>query len=444
MKIKAIYIYLALALWATLLGLSFRLTNFNTTGIAMILVFLTIILAIGGLLLRISHMRIQDFWAKVLYAIGFGLGFFLFINLLAMICGLTLGQLVFANSFFILVLFILSLWEDRREMYEINFTFIKNKTIGEWALIIVSISFGILAVLGVNSQAEKLVGDGGFHLAILEKVVTSKNLAADNLGVTKNATANIVYGFPVWHIFLGFLSKVLNTGIFTVYIRVILPVVILVLIVNFALIKIVFKNRFGAFAGFLAFNIYFLSAGAYFLLVPARSPDSLARILLLPLILGLTVYYLYQAKDKKYLQVILIAILAIILGLIHFTQLIDYVLILGVFALLSLIFNRKKEIFIKLGWLGLALFGLIVPYLFIFQFENFRQFFANNALAFRADTFTNKSFHDLGNFYLYTVFTLPLVVLFGQKNKRLVFLLAIPLTLMLVSWETFHLRVIFL
>lgn len=443
MKIRAVYLYLLSLFWVVLLGALLRLTEFNATGLGMTLAVLTLIFLPGVLLWRLIKMTQENLSIKLLYIIGLGFVFYFLLNFLALIFKMTLGQLSFAIGFLGLILFCLSFWEDRQSVWPLNFNWFKKQTAGDWILLALIILGTLAAFWGVNAQGNKFIGDGAFHLAILRKIISADNLSPYNLWVTKLTSLNLVYSFPLWHLFLGFLTKILNLNIFATYNLVLLPLVILTILVVIGFLKSVFQNRYLMIIAFLTFLVLSLSAGIFYNLLPLRSPDSLVRLLLLPLVLGLTANYLFSKNTKNLTNILLITLLVIFMGVVHFTQLLDYLLILGLLLIFLVIFDRQKENLKKIGWFLLVIVGILALYLGIFHFEGIRQFFLGNLANLSSDNFANKSYHDTGNIYLYIVFSLPLLAIF-TRERRFLFLLIIALTCLAISWQFFHLRIFFL
>ena len=442
-QIKAIYLYLLSLFWVVFLGVLLRLTDFKATGLGMTLAVLTLIFLPGVFLWRLIKMTQENLAIRLLYIIGLGWVFYLLLNFLALIFKMSLGQLSFAIGFFALILYGLSFWEDRQSVVSFNLEWFKKQTAGDWLLFILMFLGSLAAFWGVSGQADKFIGDGAFHLAILEKVVSTNNLDPYHLWITKTDSLNLVYSFPIWHLFLGFLAQILNLNIFTTYYLVLLPLVVLTILVVGGLASALFKNRYLATIVFLTFLAWSLSAGIFYNLVPLRSPDSLVRLLLLPLVLGLTAHYLFSENSEKLPNILLITLLVIFMGLIHFTQLIEYVLILGLLFIVLVIGDRQKEKWSKTGWLLLAIVGILAFYLGIFHFEAIRQFFLGNLANFSGDNFANRSYRDTGNIYLYIVFSLPILAIFARE-RRFLFLLVIALTCLAISWQFFHLRIFFL
>lgn len=445
MKIKALYLYLAALAWAIVLGLVLRFTNFNATGAGVTLAVLTLIFLPGAWLYRLIGFQAKSLAQKILYIIGLGFCYFFLLNFLGILLNLSLGQLSFAIMFVSFVLFGCSLWEDRENFWQPDFSWLKKLNVTDWLLAILALGGAVAGFLAIDSQANKLIGDGYFHLAILNKVVSAEGLSSANLWITKNASMNLVYAFPIWHIFLGFVSRILNLNIFTTYIQILLPLVIMLFLVVWGLARAVFKNRYLTIVAFLSFLSIMLS-GLFYNLVTLRSPDSLVRLLIFPLVLALTCNYLFCEERRKLADILLIVVLVILMGLVHFTQLLDFCWVLVVFVILGLIFMRQnsREILVKVGWIFLILFVFIFGYAVLFHFAAFQQFISGNMAATSIDSFPNKSYLVMGNIYLYIAFSLPLLAIFLKKENRLVFLSALALALMLISWQFFQLRPLFL
>ncbi|MCL5407053.1 MAG: hypothetical protein M1429_00960 [Patescibacteria group bacterium] len=443
MKIKAIYLYLSLALWTVLLLGLLKFTQFNTTGLGITLVTLTFLLVPGIFLWRLSKIEAESLAVKMLYVISFGFSFYFLINLLGIVLGLSLLQVIWIILILGLILLALACFFDFKKTWPLNFEGLKSYSFSDWFLILLALGGTVVGLASINAQIDKIIGDGMFHLALLQKVVSADNLNPHHLWVTKTTSLNLVYSFPIWHIFVGEISKILSINIFTAYTQILFPMAIITFMVVFAFLKIIFKERFFVLTLYLTFLV-FLFSGIFYALIPLRAPDSFDRLLLLPLVLGLTVEYLFSKSDKIFPRALLVSGLAIFMGLIHFTQLVDYFLVLLVFLVLFLIISKDKLIIKKLGWLILTIGGLTLPYLLIFQGVNVYHFFLYNAAAYTGDNFVNKSYHDANIIYLYTVCSLPILAILIKSKRQLIFLISIPIALLLVSWQIFGLRTFFL
>jgi len=445
MRIKAPYLYLGFAVGAIILEFKLKYFHLNTTGVGMMMLFLAMIFAPGMVLWRIVRLKVRSLAPKMLYIIGLGFGYYFLINLVAIIANLTIFQAGYLAFFLGIALFVISCWLDREAIWEPKFKdWFKIQTKADWVLYGAIIVAAIIAFLGVDAQVDKLIGDGWFHLAILQKITSGNGLNPYNLWVTKTTSLNPVYSFPLWHILVGLITKVLGTTIFTSLRLVLLPLVILTFIVWYSFASIIFKNKYLTALAFLSFLLFMLKDGTFYYLVPLASPDTFNRLLFLPLILGILIFYLFQEKANKITNTILISFLVIFMGLIHFTQLIYFIAIVIIAGILMTIFNRKKEALIKLGYILLGVGVLTLPYLLIVQSGIISAWLGANRLAYQGDVYQNKTPRDANIVYRYAVLSLPIMALFFKKRSRLIFACAIVITSILISWQVFGLRIFLL
>lgn len=440
MKIKTIYLYLLAIVWIGILAILLKVFHLNVTGFGITLAFLTLIFAPGVFLVRIIRLKSD---VLLLYIIGFGLSYFFLINLLGILIGLTIVQLEYITITGLIVSGIIAFWRDQKEVITINFDGLKKKSIGDWILIGFIGLLVIITLWGVDAQSDRLIGDGWFHLAILEKIVSNLGLNPANLAMTKNAPLNPVYSFPIWHILVGEFSRILEITIFTALKQVIVSLVILTMLVWYQFLTIFFKNKYLVAIMFLSFLLVFLRDNTYYFLIALASPDSFNRLFLLPLILGLTINFLYSSSNKA-INVILISLLAISMGLIHFTQFIYYILFLIVLFILIIIFYRKKDILLKLGYLFGGIGCLILPYLLIIQRGIITTFLSANANAYNGNKLAFNTFLGTNVIYRYAIMALPILTLFIKKNYRLLGLISIMVVGLLIYWPYLGFQGVFL
>ena len=443
MKIKAIYLYLGFIFWILLLALLLRLSTFNVTGLGITLAFLTLVFAPGIFLWRLSRQKTENWSLKTLYIIGLGFAFYFFLNLLAIFLNLTLIQLIWLSSAFLFIIYALSFWFDRKEELEISLQVFKTKALVDWLLLALVAVAAIVSFFVIDAQSDKLIGDGWFHLAILQKITSGVGLNPSNLWVIKTASLNPVYSFPIWHILVGYLAQILDIPIFTALKQILLPLSILAMLSWYALAKVIFKNHYLTVIAFLAFLLVFLKDNSFYYLIAISSPDSFNRLLLLPVILGMIIVFIFNQNSSRVFNLVLISLLAIFLGLIHFTQLIYLVLILIVLGILLVIFSRDKLLLLKLASLIGGLAVLIIPYLLL-QYSAVASFLKGQAANFTQDKITFKTYLGANIIYRYAILSLPLMALFVKKQAHLLILLAIALVALLIYWPYFGLRPTFL
>jgi len=445
MKIRAPYLYLVFVVWAVLLELLLKYFNLSNTGFGMVLLVLSMIFAPGMVIWRLLRLKADSIAPKLLYIIGLGFGYYFLINLTAIIANLTIFQAGYMAFFLGIILFATSCWLDREAIWEPKFKdWLKAQVFADWILHGAIVCGAIVAFLGVDAQVDKLIGDGWFHLAILQKIISGNGLNPYNLWVTKTTSLNPVYSFPLWHILVGLITKVLGTTIFTSLRLVLLPLTIITLMVWYSFASIIFKNKYLTTLAFLSFLLLMLKDGTFYYLVPLASPDTFNRLLFLPLILGILIFYLFQEKAGKITNTILISLLVIFMGLIHFTQLIYFMAIAIIAGILIAIFSRRKVALIKLGYILLGVGVLTLPYLLIVQRGIISAWLEANRLAYQGDVYQNKTPQDANIVYRYAVLSLPVMALFLKKRSRLILPCAIVITSILISWQVLGLRIFLL
>jgi len=445
MRIKAPYLYLGFAVGAIILEFKLKYFHLDTTGAGMIMLFLPMIFAPGMVIWRLLRLKVVSIAPKLLYIIGLGFGYYFLINLVAIVTNLTIFQAGYLAFFLGIALFVISCWLDREAIWEPKFKdWFKIQTKADWFLYATILAGSVVAFLAIDAQVDKLIGDGWFHLAILQKITSGNGLNPYNLWVTKTTSLNPVYSFPLWHILVGLITKVLGTTIFTSLRLVLLPLVILTFVVWYSFSATIFKNKYLTALAFLSFLLLMLKDGTFYYLVPLASPDTFNRLLFLPLILGILIFYLFQEKASKITNTILISLLVIFMSLIHFTQLIYFIAIAIIAGILMAIFSRKKEALIKLGYILLGVGALTLPYLLIVQSGIISAWLEANRLAYQGDVYKNKTPQDANIVYRYAVLSLPIMALFFKKKSRLILPCAIVITSILISWQVFGLRIFLL
>lgn len=438
---RAIYLYLAAILWLLVLGLLLRYTDLKNTGFGVILGFFTLIYFPGVLLDRIIGFEKKS-WTKFVFITALGFGFYFLINLLAIFVSMTIYQVLLTIGFLNLALFILAIYQDRQETY--TFEAVKAPDIATIILYLAILAFSVYSFLVIDAQSDKLIGDGWFHLAILQKITSGGTLNPHNLWATKTETLNPVYSFPIWHILVGEFAKITGITIFTAFKLAVLPLSIISLLVWFALTRILFKNKLISGVVFLGIIFVFLRDNAYYFLVALASPDSFNRLLLMPVILGLIIDYCFENEEKiRWFELAIITLLVVFMGLIHFIQLIYLVLALFVLLIIGFAYSQNSKFFYRvltiLGGLGIV----ILPYL-VLQNGAITSFLQGNAKSFTGDSVQFKTPLGAGIIYRWSILILPLVGLIAIKNRRFLLVLSVIITSLLIYWPYFGVRWLFL
>lgn len=446
MKFRSIYLYLIAIAWFILLAIMLK-SGLNNTGMGIILAILTFILTPGFLILSLLPLKnVDDMVVKICYAIGLGFGYYFLIGLFGILLGLTLDQLKMISFLVLPLLFLASLYLNWRYVPEINFGKIKKLTLSD-AILLVTIIVGlVLTFLSVDGQSDKLIGDGYFHLGIIQKIISGVALDPVNFFPTKTGTINPVYSFPLWNITLSQFADWLGITPFTALRQAMLPLSLLALVAWAGFLKTFFKSKELVAFIFLAFLLSLLISGASVPLVALGSPDSFCRYLLLPLLFTFTARYFYFQDSSLVLSASFISIFAVFTGLIHFTELIGFLLVLGMYLIVLLTFDREKLILKKYGVLVIALSVLILPYLLVFQLTNIRELIMANISNYQAALaiVSSNAKRGINVLHFYPLLVLPVFLLFAGKQRQLFFLFSIAAALFLVSWPTFGLRNLFL
>ncbi len=440
MRIKAFYLYLAFIFFFAILSYFELATNFNKTSLGITLYLMIVLTAPGLFLARALKTKIKIFISGLFIVLALSLVFYFLLNFLGIIFNLNLQFLIGLLEFFGLLIFLAAVYQDRKKDLVFSFEFIRRFKFADWILIIFSIFFLVLAFLAISAQSGKLIGDGWFHLAIINKIQIMPGLTSANLWSVKEQGINPVYSFPLWNIFMAEISQILNLSAVALWQQSIFALSIIIFLVWFGLIRTLFKSKYLSYFLFWCFLLYYFFGNFYFF-AAAVSPDSLNRLIILPIILGLSVYYFFEEEKIDFFMAAIISLLVIFMGFIHITQLLDFVWILIIFVIVALIFYRRKDLFGKIGLLMGILAILVLPYLFIFQRENFLSFVKFNLYNYQTNLAGLRSSPLIFN--IYVLFFLPLLLLFF-KNKRLTFLAAIGLAIVLISFPIFHLRDYFL
>jgi len=441
MKIRTFYLYLAYVLWLAVLGFLLFTFDQKVTGFGITLGFLTLILTPGILIKRLLKIE-SNFLTGLLYSVALGFGFYFLLNLVALFANLSIIALLFLYFVILAIIFLVALVNDWDSSSEFNFLYFKGKSWADWLLSVAIIAFSALAFFAVDAQSDKLIGDGWFHLAILQKVVSGDGLSPTNLWVTKTTTLNPVYSFPIWHILIGSFSKILGVSALTAFRQVLLPLFLMALIVWYGLISKLFQKRELAGVVYLVMLLIFLKDNFFYYFVALGSPDSFNRLFFLPLILFLILNFVFEKNSPKLLNIVLISILTVMLGLIHFTQLLYLVLILIIAVILFSIFKRDKDNILRLIYLlgGIAI--LTLPYLLIIQRELVWNWLKENFISTH-DVAKYKTPQDVSILFRYTVLALPILVLYFKKQRELILAVSIAVTSILISWQVFGLRMAF-
>lgn len=311
-------------------------------GINSLVVFLTVFILFvwPGLTLRkLLKIDFKNFFDNLVLTICAGFLLAMVISSLGIILGLTVQSLVVLYLIIVILVIFTGIIREFliNEPETFNFKeFLSKQDSLTWLLFLVTI--GLLIMVSITGALFR-GGDPSYHLSILRKVYEGLPLTPLNLGFTKSETIHIAYGLPVWHVFMGVLTRFLQTDIFTLFGRLAVPLAAGMVLIWWRLLRAILPTRFLAnIATLLLIVFYFLSV-----FTPLGLPDALNQYILLPLALFLALKFIFAAKMNWKLLGFLTLFL-IIMAAIHLTQYF-YFLIILVFFLVCWFFSQwgRKE-----------------------------------------------------------------------------------------------------
>jgi len=313
------------------------------------LAFFIFLLAPGFALARLLRIEPGDELSKIMFQLILGLIFVLVVCTIGMIFG---WSVFFLEYFYLTLIFMLitgSLVLDWRRQKETKNccscdwkSFFKASNLGYLIVIIIA----AVVVIGVGIQGSLFRGgDANFHLAIMRKAFEGSSLSPNALSFIKSNTIHVAYGLPIWHIFLGFLTRLVNSDPFLVWKTVCIPLSIFAILTWYWLAEIIFKNRFVTFVTIAIFLNYIFNWNTGYLFTVIPLPDTLNNYLLLPLAVAIFVKYIFgssvqsnPAQKFGNLKILgILVIFALLMANIHITQYLYFMIMVGLFGLLWLV-----------------------------------------------------------------------------------------------------------
>ncbi len=445
-KKRLFLIYIFFALWgAVVLGLN-RFSE--TSSLSLMLTFFLLLLAPGFCLARIFKIELKDEKiGQLILWITLGLILALSFCFLAVFLGWTLNNLAFIYLTSLALLALIALILDfLRPVSQISYLEgkpLKLKDIFTPDLLIyLLLAIVIILILSsVDFRGANFKGDPFFHLAIMRKAIGGQPLTPENLNFVKGQL-HPAYAFPVWHIFMSFLAKILNINIFTIWRELPFTLTIFSLMVWYFLFRKLLPTRGLAFLAFLLFMIFTYSIespGYLFMRLPV--PDTFNQFILLPLLVSLAIKYIFD-RSANYKILIVLSMLAIFTGIIHLTQYFYFIFALVTFGLVySILKFRDPDFRTTLKRIIFTIFTNVIMILpFILALELRGKTIFNTLKIFFNDKEPRMTYYPFGKMPLLSKFDylfLPLVLLFIRKYSRLIFLLGLFLMMPIFYYFTF-------
>ncbi|MFA6492767.1 MAG: DUF6541 family protein [Patescibacteria group bacterium] len=386
----------------------------------------------GWSISKILNFTNQEFVGQWLLNFVLSLSFYFLINLLAIFLNIDINSLLKIYYCLLPLLWGVALIKDllRPVMPTANHFEIKKIFKIENIFYLLPLVVGAYIVLVLRLKGPDFNGDPYFHLAIIRKAIDGSFLSSANLAFTKTSLTNPAYIFPVWHVLLALISKVLALDILACWANMILVLSVISFFVWYLLAKIIFKEKAWAILVVLLMMIFSFYSGPGYFFARLTVPDTFSQFVLLPLGLALTFSYIFS-KEKRWQEAIVVVISAILLLLVHPPHYFYLLLTVLMLAVLYLIFRYKdidyKQMVQKIFWvLGFILIPLI---LLIILIEVSLGSFFTILSEFTRAPIVNISYDKFSKFpltYQYGYFLLPFVFLF-LKNKRIIIILALML-----------------
>ncbi len=396
-------------------------------------VFLYILFLPGWLLARIFRINFGEFAGQILGFFVLGLSFYLIINLLAIFLGFSLANLIIITGFLLALIFILSLMREffqPEKTAQSSFSW-RKIFCKENIFFLLPVIVGLIIFLVVIQKGADYNGDPYFHLAIMRKALDGSSLSNKALSFTKT-TLNPAYAFPAWQIFLAEVSKITSLDIFTLWSKILSPMVILLIFIWYFLSKTIFVKKNLTLFSLAIFLIFILNISTGYLFQRLVVPDTFCQYLLLPLAFALALKYIFDPSTVLGASKKILAILALVLFfllIIHGLHYFYYLFVIIFFSLLLLIFSYKDQNFSllakKIFWvLGISL-GIFIALGLILELKG--HFLSNTLNSFRSSTEISTAYAQFSKWTLMSKWALiitPFVVLFC-KNRRLIFMISL-------------------
>lgn len=397
----------------------------------------------GYLILKvIQWQNLSRFLDKAVASLALGLVFNFGLALLAIILGLNLKMLLIIMAVIYAALFIWAFCLDLKNNSKDQKIETKKFFSAKNLIYLLPLILAILILIAVDSQGSNFKGDPYFHLAIMEKVLAGQGLSPINLNFIKTAQIHPAYGFPIWHVFLGIIAKLTHSNSFTVWFGMAVPLTALAILVWTWLTRQIFANRFLAVAALVFFMIFTYRFQEGYLFTRLAVPDTLNQLVLLPLIIGLALKFIFDQK-RNYLLLAVFTLLALLMGAIHLTQFVYFLMIVFVFgAVYAATAFKDADYKEKLIRIALALgagLALILPFAILLETKG--HVVSNTIKAYWAVDPTNlklgyRPFKGIEALAKYAYIALPLVFLAAQKDRRFLFVFSLFLVMPLAYSQT--------
>ncbi len=425
-----------MALWLVVILIVNKFTAMSP--LTLTLTFFGLLAVPGFALARLLKIKPADLLSQWMFWLTLGLIFGFLVSAAVMIAGGSIFVLIWLYLLLIMAVFAGAFIVDLlRPAHEENFSWDFNRLL-DWnnlGLVLVILVAGVV-VIGVGIQGSLFRGgDANFHLSIFRKAFEGSSLSPAALSFIKSNTIHVAYGLPIWHIFLGFLTRLAQSDVFLVWKTISIPLSIFAVLVWYWLAKIIFQNRFLAVASLAIFLNYIFNWNTGYLFTVLPFPDTLNNYLLFPLAVAILLYYVFDtatslsAGKTGNLKILgILVIFAPLMANIHMTQYFYLVIIMVLLALLWLIFFWGTKDFKKiLTRMGLALAAGLIFFLPLLAFIEIKSRVITKTVvalwnAASSTSLRYTGFEKLNYFGKWAFMLIAPAFLFIRKHRTVLFL----------------------
>lgn len=433
MRIKfqqVFYSYIIFVLWG--LG-TFLITRFlPPMPIGLMIAVFFMVFAPGFAIGRLLRLDLENTLDKIIASMTIGFTYTWLLGFAAILLGLNLSTLTIIWLGLLGILFTIALFKDIKQTptetpkLKLKDIFNLNNLI---YLLVFAVAFLILMYL-VRTGALFKGGDANYHLATLRKVIGDQPLTIHNLNYARDKML-IVYGFPVWHIFLGLAVKLAHSNIFIVWRDMAATLLGLAMLVWYWLARKILPNRDMAVIAFSIFALVGFYWGPAFVYSSFPIPHTFTQLLLLPLAVGLSLIYIYDRPNWKLLIIIILLILTG--SAVHITFYFYLLTILISFFIFyaALGWSRAdyKKVLQRLATIISLQIVIILPLALMLELKGHAV--SNYFKIFQAPTYQTNvkydSLAELSEFSLYAYVGLPLVLAFTKRYQKLIMIFSVLL-----------------
>lgn len=416
------------ALWALVAFLITRFLEPIPLGLMIAVFFM--IFAPGFVLGRILRLDLESTLDKTIVSMAIGFVYVWLLAFAAILLGLNIVTLAIVWLVLLSIIFIAALvLEIKKPLIEVPKLKLKdifNPNNLIW-LLVFACAFLIIMYL-VRTGALFKGGDANYHLATIRKVIGGEPLSINNLNYARDKML-IVYGFPVWHIFLGLVIKLAHSDIFIVWRDIAAALLGLAMMVWYWLARKIFPTRDLAILAWVVFSFFGFYWGPAFVYSTLGIPHTFAQLLLLPLAVGLCLTYVFNKPDRKLLAIIILLILtgAAVHITFYFYLLTILIFFLIFYAALGWSQPDWRPVIKRLATLIGVQIAVILPLALLLEIKG--QVVSNYFKVFQGPNYqTDVKYHslkDFSEFALYGFVGLPLVLMFIRRFPKLILLLAV-------------------